>query len=347
MKKKYVSVLSVIMACSLLFTGCGLGKKNDKSSKKNTDKKVTSEEKTSVNTGDEDSGTEESDFSDDTIVMYIGEDNVRVSDVKVYTYFLKSKYEAFGEDIWDMKDGSSSLNSMARQELLDFILEIQVINHKAAAENVTLTADEDAEIHEKAEEYMGTISKENAEKYGITAAKLETVFSQNKIAEKMYYIYTEGAEDEVTDEKARQVSIEYIYFKTKGLSEEDANEKWVQAEKIKKKALKEKNFAEFARKYTESETIAAIVGQGSKKFGDKVIDAALSLTDNRVSSVVEGNDGCYILYCVSSNDKEATQKRKEQLIESSQKKAFKDNYQKWLSSLKIDINNSFWNSLKL
>ncbi len=68
-----------------------------------------------------------------------------------------------------------------------------------------------------------------------------------------------------------------------------------------------------------------MVGKSSTKLEKAALDAALALKKGEVSSVVEGTQGYYIIYCVNDKEEDATQARKEVIIAKRQNRLFQRN----------------------
>ena len=126
-RKKWISGLCIAMAAALVFTGCG-------------HKKSSREEKgTTVSSG--------------TVVMMVGDDQVRYSEVMAYCYFLKCQYEdSFGKELWQYKlDDNETIGDQAKQEIVNMITQLKVISDVAQQQEVSLSADEQDEALRQAE----------------------------------------------------------------------------------------------------------------------------------------------------------------------------------------------------
>lgn len=162
---------------------------------------------------------------------------------------------------------------------------------------------------------------------------------------------TDDADTNITDEEAKQIKIQYIELITKGTDKNGRKVNLNAAQKAKtykrmkemlKEAKKAESFADFAEANTESRTSEATIGKDTKLLDKEAIDAAFSLKKGKMSNVIGGENGYYIIYCVNDNDEDATYSRKEAIIEERQTKMFKEKYTDWLSDSKVDISDKFW-----
>ena len=141
-RKKWISGLCIAMAAALVFTGCG-------------HKKSSKEEKgTTVSSG--------------TVVMMVGDDQVRYSEVMAYCYFLKCQYEdSFGKELWQYKlDDNETIGDQAKQEIVNMITQLKVISDVAQQQEVSLSADEQDEALRQAESLVQNAKAADKKEYG-------------------------------------------------------------------------------------------------------------------------------------------------------------------------------------
>lgn len=92
-------------------------------------------------------------MSSGTVVMMVGDDQVRYSEVMAYCYFLKCQYEdSFGKELWQYKlDDNETIGDQAKQEIVNMITQLKVISGVAQQQEVSLSADEQDEALRQAE----------------------------------------------------------------------------------------------------------------------------------------------------------------------------------------------------
>ena len=331
LKKGALSV-AIIMSLSLTLAGCGFKKEEAK-----------------LDTGE---------ISANSVVMLVGDEQVRFSEVADYCYFLKCQYESsFGSDLWNYQvEESETIGDQAKQEIVNMITQLKIISAQAQKQGVTLTADEEDEAARQAEDLVGAASGEDKKKYSLNVQEISEIYQENALANKMFYVATDDVDTDISDEEARQVKLQVIQVKTAG---QDENGNTVPADSATIKAAKKRadklyeqaqdteDFLALAQKSSDSTRYEFTVGSDSEELEQAVITAAFSLTTGEISQVVEGEQGYYIVYCVDEMDEEATQAKKEEIISQRQTKAFTEKYAQWMQDMKVDINQSFWNDFSI
>lgn len=282
---------------------------------------------------------ETGEIQESSIVMKVGDIGVKYSEVRNYCYLLKEQYEGnFGSQIWDYKlDEKGTIGDEAKEEIINMITQLKIIGATAGSEKVTLTNDEKDEALQKAEEIIDASSDADRKNYCLSLQGLEKIYEENALANKMFYIATDAAETEVSDDEAKQINIAYLMVKD--TAEDAAAQK---ADRLLSEAKKADDFMEFAKENTESDIIEMTIGQDCTELDEEVVTAAFSLQKGEISPVVSGKNGYYIIYCVSDYDEDATYARKEAIIEERQTSMFKKKYVKWLGDYDVNISKSFW-----
>lgn len=336
-KSKWMLTISVCiaMAVSSLCVGCG--------------KDSTPKSKIKL-----DSGKLES----DSVVMAVGDEPVLYSELMSYAYLLKRQYEgSFGSELWQypIEDGKT-VGSQAKQEIINMVTQLKVIAVTAKKQKVSLTNDEKDEAMQKAEALLSGVSDEEKKKYYLTVQGMSQIYEENILANKMFYVATDDADTDISDEEARQVSIQYLQIMTNGtnkdgetvtLDEKQKAEAEKKANKLQKQATQTKDFLTLARDNSDASKQEIVVGKDTTDVERAVVTAALSLQKGDVSSVIVGEQGYYIVYCVNSNDEDAMQSRKEEIIAARQTSMFKKKYNSWLKKNEVNISEDFWNGFSL
>lgn len=337
-KNKFTKcTLGVMLAASVLLSGCG---KSAETSDNNT-KTVKS---VRLETGD---------ITQNSVIMKIGNTGVKYEEVLNYAYLLKNQYEgSFGKALWNYKiDDETNIGDKAKKEIVSMITQLKIIGENAAKQGITLDGDEKDQALQDAQKLVNKADKKEKKKYVLTVQNVQRMFEDNILANKMFYVATDAADTNVTDDEAKQIKIQYLELITKGTDKNgrkinmgvsDKAKTYKRIKEMLKEAKKSESFLDYAEANTDSSTSEATIGKDTKLLDKEAIDAAFSLKKGKMSNVIGGKTGYYIIYCVNDNDEDATYARKEEIINERQTKMFKEKYAEWLSESKVDISNKFW-----
>ena len=304
---------------------------------------------------------ENGDIKDTSVVVSIGDMGVTYSKVRNYCYLLSHQYDKnFGREVWDYSLGKEgSIGDEAKEEVLSMVTQMAVIGKTAKSQKVSLGSDERDQALQKAEELMKNASEEDKKSYCLTLQQMTEVFEENLLAEKMFYIATDDVDTNISDEEALQRKIQYIRILTHGttedgvqvnLGEKEKAEALKRADRLLQDVRKADDFLAFAQKNTDGAAAEAVIGNPGQNTGELADTAAVKaweLKKGQISDVVSAEDGYYIIKCVEEVDEDATQQRKEELIEKRQTKMFREKYGKWLGNDEIRISKSFWKIFKI
>lgn len=334
-KSRYTkSALCVMLAASVLFSGCG---------------KTNSTQKKAVKSVRLETG----DITQNSIIMKIGNTGVRYEEVLNYAYLLKKQYEgSFGKALWSYKiDDDTNIGDKAKKEIVSMITQLKIIGENAAKQGISLDGDEKDQALQDAENLVKDASEKDKEKYSLTVPNVQGMFEDNILANKMFYVATDAADTNVTDDEAKQIKIQYLELITKGtdkngrkinMNVSDKAKTFTRIKQMLKEVKKAENFGDYAEANTDSSTSEATIGKDTTLLDKEAVDVAFSLKKGKMSNIVGTKTGYYIIYCVNDNDEDATYARKEEIINERQTKMFKEKYAEWLSESKVDISNKFW-----
>lgn len=173
--------LCICMAVSVVCGGCA---ERGKTVKRNTVK------------------LENGEITEDSVVIAVGDEGVRYSEVLNYSYLLKRQYEGnFSAQLWNYPlSEDQTIGGEAKQEIINMITQLKVIKSEAKKEDVTLSNDELDESIQKAESLMEKVSEEDKETYALSVQGFSEIYQDNILANKMFYIATDDADTEVSEE---------------------------------------------------------------------------------------------------------------------------------------------------
>ncbi len=290
----------------------------------------------------------------DTILMAVGEESVSIEEAKAYVYFLKHQYEgSIGNVIWDYQLEGKTLSDYAKTQIQNLLSQIKILKQEAAKQKIELSEDELEEARADAIDYLSQLSKEEKKESGLTEDLLTTIYSENILANKVFEISTNDVDTNISDDEVKQITIQYLMVMTKG-TDKNGNTVAMTPEEMKKAKSKAKslfkeakdttNFLTFAQSNTDANEVELTFSKADAPA--ELAAEAFKLSSGKMSGLIEGESGYYIIYCVNDDDEDATAKRKEELIMERQKASFEEKFAKWSSEYEIVISNTLWDGIK-
>lgn len=326
MKNKIIALL-LCLCLSQTLTACA--QKNKENSETTEEVTTQSERALSV-----DNGT----LSSDSTAISVGKTAVLYDEYKLYEYFMRNQYETvLGEQVWNYQVDSDgrTIGQDAVEDVLRLIIQVKIINKAAESQGVVLAADEKEEAENSASKYCDSLSDEEKQENGITVSLVSRIFSENKLAEKMYNIIIGKVDVKLSDAECEAARVQLVYLKADDENREEVRQ---QASELLAQAKKANSFYSFARENTEADEVEYLVGRQDSRTN--LMEAVLGMKQYGISDVIEESDGFYIAYCVAENSKSIRKEYKNQVLEERQNEAFADAYKEWADCYEVKASKS-------
>jgi len=322
MKRKFLAMFLCI-SMTLGMTACG---------NKETEKPMVKVEKAAA----VDNGS----LKEDSVTIAVGQATVPYNEYKVYYYFMKNQYEdTLTPQVWNYTgagEEGKSIGQEAIEDVLRLIIQVKVICKAAAAQGVTLAADEKEEADYNATKFCEGLSEEVKQANSITPTLLAKIFEENKLAEKMYHVVTGQVDVNVTAEQAQAAHVQLLCLKAN-----DANRAQVkqQADQLYSQAQNAKDsFYTFAKNNTQAGEVECLIGRLDTRTN--LVNTVMSMKKGQISSVVEESDGYYIVYVLEESNQTINDEYKNQVVTERQTAAFQKFYKTWSEQYKVKVSNS-------
>ena len=277
----------------------------------------------------------------------IGDSVCEKPELLVYLTTMKNQYEGvFGNGIWDTSIDGVKLEQSLKNRAVENLAQIKTMVLMAKEREIELTEEEQEKVAKSAKEYTDSLGEKGMESLGVNADGILKMYQEYALANKVYNAIIGEVNPEISDDEARIITVSHIFLRT--YSKDEAGNKvpysadkkqkvYDKAVEIRTKALEpEQDFGALAAEYSEDSNLTYSFGKGEMDVNFE--KAAFQLDNDAISDVVESENGYHILKCLSTYEKEGTEKNKIVLIEKRKQEAFDSEYKAFLSTLATSIN---------
>ena len=284
----------------------------------------------------------------------IGSLKCTIPEAMIYlTTFYNQYADIYGQEMWEYDFGGVSLEEHVKDVVLSKLAQIKVMNLMAEEREIKLDDKEEKQVLLASEKYYEVLEETLKKEENITKEVVEKVYTEYALANKVYSYITEAADMEISDDEARTVTVQAIYFqnwKMKNgektvLSENELQRVKNTAKEVLKKANEGESFDTLATQYSEEKQIVQHFGRGmTDTYFEEVL---FSLDEGEISNVIETADGFYIVKCISTMDYDATQENKLVLAKQRKQEAFSNAYREVAENTHSQFRDKQWDGLTL
>lgn len=299
----------------------------------------------------------QSDLSGETTdsikVFTVGDEIVYLNEVWVYAKTIQQEYEQnYGAGIWTVElqnenGEAQSVETITKEDIIEEILQVKVLNRQADSFGVALTSEETATIEQQAQDFMNGLTDADIQETGVTYELAVQVYEENAIAGKVYERIMEAGNVEVSDEQCRQTKVYDLYFPTYleqadgefiTLSEEEKETQHNTAMEAYgritggEEALSIENAA-YEYGSTNSSFYTMSYSEYVNQYGQELADQIYAMKDGDYLGVVESEYGYHIFQMISLTDAEATQEKKAEMEAELQRNYFNEVFDSYLSEI--------------
>lgn len=275
-------------------------------------------------------------------------------EIMVYLTNTQNQYESvYGKEIWDTRLDEETLEDNVKETVLARIAQVKSMTLLAESRGVTLSEMEMELAGRAAREYYESLSETEIELLGATQELLQSMYQEYALARKVYEQIIRDINPEISDDEARTIVVQHILIKTYTL---DGTGKRVEYTEASKTAAYEKaqevlalaqegnqDFETLVSKYSEDTNVTYSFGKGDM---DPAFEAAaFELAGGEISQVVESSSGYHIIKCISTFDREQTDRNKVKIVEQRRKEVFGQEYDAFVETLTRKLNDELWQQI--
>ena len=284
----------------------------------------------------------------------IGSATCTTPEIMVYlTTFFNEYVDTYGQEMWQYDFGGVSLEEHVKDVVLSKMTQIKIMNLMAEERNITLNNEEKSQVNAATEAYFGLLPEQMKEQEKITADVVKKVYEEYALANKVYTTITEAADMEISDDEARAVTAQVIYWKNwkmkskekTALTESETLKVVNTAKEVLRKAKEGEDFSALLVQYSDDKQSSKSYARGSVE--PEFEELLFSMDEGDISDIIELSDGYYIVKCISTMDYEATQKNKVVLAKQRKQEAFSKAYNEIATNTHSQFRDKQWELITL
>lgn len=287
-------------------------------------------------------------------IFRIGSVSCMKNELMVYLTNTQNQYEnVFGEEIWQQDFNGVTLEENVKETVLARIARVKSMTLLAREMNISLSSEEQALCGQAAETYFSSLSGRERELLEITQDQIDAMYQDYALADKVYHYIIRDINPEISDDEARTITIQHILLRTTSggtdggfaLSEEEKGERYALAVDLSGRLEAGEDFESLMELYNEADENTLFVRHGD--MDEAFEEVAFSLANGQISGIVETPQGYEILKCVSTFDREQTDKNKVEIVRERREQVFGEQYESFVSSLTRYLNEDLWDEIRL
>lgn len=285
---------------------------------------------------------------------------VTVGEAGLYAVYQQVQYEQFysmylGTTVdWKQEIDGKTMEEQTKESMLEQFKKMQIVASHAGDYNISVSEEEETKIKEAAKKLVEDNDEKALKALHISEESAAALF-------KTYYLYNKTSEAMVTDvdtnvsdEEAAQKKMSYIKFSLEGTADENGSTTELTDEQKAEIKTQAENVVsagaagmESAVENTDYSVSEATFDEDSDTLEAAVYEAANKLKTGEISSVIETKTAYYVVRLDSEFDKDATEKKKEEIVNNRKTEAFDAVYEKWEAEENAFVlNESAWKSIR-
>lgn len=278
-------------------------------------------------------------------VAVLDETNIPLAEVNLMLRYQQAQMETYysgfmGSNIYqqDISGDGTIYGETAKATLMDTFQELYILEAEAANYEVALSEEEKSAITAAAQQLMAD-NEDNRVRSALTLSQgtVEHLLTLFTLDEKMKDALTVDVDTHVSDEEAAQKRVTYLFVSKRGteLDEEgnpiDLTEEELTALKEKAQGILDEAKAggdlSAAAQAQELTANSMTYGEDSTSLPEEVKAAADKLAEGEYTEVIDTEAAYYIVQMDSLLDQEATQAKKDRILQDRKSDLFTEKYE--------------------
>ena len=284
----------------------------------------------------------------------IGQEVCKTPQAMVLIASQRNSYEAvYGEELWQIPVGEGQFQDVVLDSMRDLLAQMKCMVLMAEEYNITLSESEKRLVREASDAFCQAADPDGMEQAGITEEDVYEMMYEYRLSHYLISELTKDVDVEVSDNDARVVQVQQIFFSIYKdtdtgsvlMSEEEQRSQYERLETVRQRVENGEDFSKMAEIYGAGQQTQLAVGRGEMPASYE--EAVFALADDEVSSVIETEEGYYLVKCLEDYDVEATQMRKAEMGAYKKEEAFTQLYDTFSAGLTAEFNQDAWDALSM
>lgn len=286
-------------------------------------------------------------------VFRIEKSSCSLAEITIYLTNTKNQYEnTFGEEIWNASYNGETLKENIKETVLAKMARIKALNLLAAEHEIELDKAEQDRAAQAAHAYCSSLNDKEKKAMSASEELLCKMYEEYALSEKVYEYLIADINPEISDDEARTITVQHILIKTYSLDEngerveytqEAKNEAYRKAAEALKRAQEGDEFTSLIAEYSEDTKASYSFIKGS--LDPAFEEAAFNLGTDEISGIVETAHGYHIIKCISTFDRDETDRNKIEIVEQRRREVFNEEYSGFVEGLTKNLNQKLWDQV--
>ena len=296
-------------------------------------------------------------LKDSATVATVAGDEIPAGLANFYARMTQAQYESMyssylGDNMWTTEASEGkTYEKLVKDEVLKDLENMYLLEDHMDDYKISLSDDEKKAIKDAAKEFSKDNDKDDKEKVSGDTEYVERYLTLATIKQKMTDAIEAEADTNVTDDEAKQKSMQYVLFSInttdangvyQSLSDEEKANVKANAEAFAEGAKETSDFEGFAQEQGYKVSEASFDGEGSASVPEALAKAADALDEGGVTDCIETDNGYYVAKVTSLFDQEATEEKKQTIISQRKQDKYDEVIKGWRKKGDISVKKSVW-----
>lgn len=298
-------------------------------------------------------------LKDTDVVATVGKEEITGGVANFYARLQQAQSETYyasymGDDMWatEVEEGKTFEDSV-KESTLEGLEDMYLLRQHASDFEIELTEDEQAAIKKATTKFVDANALEDKEIVSGDAKYVTEVLELLTYQNKMTAAMKAGVDEEVSDEEAAQKSMQYVTFSYTS-TDEDGNtvtmsddEKAAQLQTAKDllASVQDGNLQAAAEAVGVTLSTATFDSESTSPNADVIAAADAVEEEGGLTDVIDTENGAYICKVTSFLDREATDAKKQTIVEQRKTDQYDELLKGYRDDTKITVDEKNWKKI--